>query len=360
MILFVTGEYPPDVGGVGDYSARLRLGLEQRGWLTDVVTRRQVGHWDARSVAWLLRHAPRQGIVHIQYQAAAFDLLGDICLLPFLLRRLRPQLRTVSTFHDARLPYLFPRAGGLRSKALRLLACTSDMVIAADSRDLRTLGGPSPRHVQIPIGANVTCQPPQGYDRFAFRHELGLQDDDLAVVYFGTLNASKGTDLLLHAFSLVQRHHPSARLLLLGGEASASDPSDRASAAGVRDQIADLGTAVIRTGWLASTQLSAHLLAGDVALLPFLDGASARRGSLLACAEHGLPIVSSEPAAAEVRAYIDAVALEPAALADAVLGVWRQPEKLRAGSRALASEVSWSHIAAQHVGVYERLLYSRT
>jgi glycosyltransferase involved in cell wall biosynthesis len=360
VILFVTGEYPPDLGGVGDYTARLRTGLEQGGWLTDVVTRRQVGRWDARSLLWLLRHAPRHGIVHIQYQAAAFDLLGDICLLPSLLRRLRPQLRTVTTFHDARLPYLFPRANGLRPKALQLLARTSDVVIAADSRDLRTLGGPSPRHVQIPIGSNIPCQPPAGYERAAFRRELALSQDDLTVVYFGTLNSSKGASLVLDAFAAIRRQQPRARLLLLGGEASASDPNDRRSASMLRERIDRLGTAVIRTGWLAAGQLSAYLLAGDVALLPFLDGASARRGSLLACAEHGLPIVSSEPAAAEVRAYIEAVALDPAELAGAVLGVWRQPGKLRAGSRALASEVSWPHLAAQHVDVYERLLYSRT
>jgi len=360
VILFVTGEYPPDIGGVGDYTARLRLALEQRSWLSDVVTRPQVGRWDARALLWLLRHAPRRGIVHIEYQAAAFDLLGDICLLPSLLHPLRPQLRTVTTFHDARLPYLFPRASGLRAAALRLLARSSDIVIAADSGDLRTLGGPSPRHVQIPIGANITGQPPEGYDRSAFRSELALGADDLALVYFGTLNSSKGASLLLDAFALVQQQQPRARLLLLGAEASASDPNDRFFAALVQERIARLGSAVIRTGWLAPMQLSAYLSAGDVALLPFLDGASARRGSLLACAAHGLPIVSSRPAASEVRPYVRAVGLDPSELADAVLGVWRQPLKLRAASRALADVVSWSRIAAQHVDVYERLLYSPT
>lgn len=360
MILFVTGEYPPDVGGVGDYTARLRTALEQRGWLTDVVSRKQVRRWDARALVWLLRHAPRRGIVHIQYQAAAFDLLGDICLLPLLMRRIRPGLRSATTFHDVRVPYLFPRASGLRSKAIQLLARTSDTVIAADSGDLSSLGGPSPRHVQIPIGANIACQPPEGYDRSAFRRELDLGDDDLVVVYFGTLNSSKGARLLLDAFAVIQRRLPRARLLLLGGEAGASDPSDHVSAAGVRDQIARFGTAVIRTGWLAPRHLSAYLLAGDVALLPFLDGASARRGSLLACAAHGLPIVSSRPAATEVRPYVEAVELDASELAHAVLGVWRQPSKLRAASQTLADVVSWSRIAAQHVDAYERLLYSRT
>jgi glycosyltransferase involved in cell wall biosynthesis len=359
VIVFVSGEYPPDVGGVGDYTARLRLALEQQGWLTAVVTRLHVRRWDVRALEWFVRNAPRTGVVHIQYQAAAYDLLGDICLVPMLLRRLRPGVRVATTFHDARVPYLFPRAGSLRQGALRLLARTSDAVIAADERDLRQLGGPSPRHYQVPIGANVSCAPAEGYDRAAFRSTLGLQAEDLAVVYFGTMNASKGIGLLLDAFGGIQGNVPRVRLLLLGGEVGASDPTDRAAARNVQARIAALGESVIRTGWLPPRELSAYLLAGDVALLPYTDGASARRGSLLACAAHTLPIVTTHPCGAEVAPYVEVVQQDAAALAEAVIGVGREPSRLRAASAALAERVSWPRIAAQHIAIYERLLYSR-
>src|SRR5262249_3605883 len=151
------GEYPPDVGGVGDYTMRLRAALSDSGWPSGVLTRSHVRKWNARSLVVLVRAAPRDGIVHVQYQAAAFDLLGDICLAPMLLRLARRGVRSVTTFHDARVPYLFPRAAGLRPVALRLLARTSDAVVAADQRDLRALGGPSPRHYHVPIGSNVSC-----------------------------------------------------------------------------------------------------------------------------------------------------------------------------------------------------------
>jgi glycosyltransferase involved in cell wall biosynthesis len=307
-----------------------------------------------------VRSAPRGGIVHIQYQAAAFDLLGDICLAPTLLRLARRGARSVTTFHDARAPYLFPRAAGLRPAALRLLARSSHAVIAADRRDLRTLGGPSPRNYQIPIGANVSCAPPPDYDRAAFRTSLGLRADDLAVVYFGMLNASKGVDLLLDTFERIRAEQTRARLLLLGGEVGASDPTDVLTASRVRARIAQLGQCVIRGGWLAPHAASAYLLAGDVALLPYADGASARRGSLLACAAHALPIVSTLPAGAEVAPYVAAVEQLPGALAEAVLHAWREPEWLRDASRALADEVSWQRIAARHIEIYESLLYSGT
>src|SRR5215210_6615008 len=83
-LVFVSGEYPPDVGGVGDYTARLRAALDGLGWPSSVLTRRQGRRWDARALLYLLRAAPRSGIIHIQFQAGAFDLLGDICLFPSL------------------------------------------------------------------------------------------------------------------------------------------------------------------------------------------------------------------------------------------------------------------------------------
>jgi glycosyltransferase involved in cell wall biosynthesis len=102
--------------------------------------------------------------------------------------------------------------------------------------------------------------------------------------------------------------------------------------------------------------LSAHLLAGDVALLPYADGASARRGSLLACASHGLPIVSTRPAGVEVADFIDAIEPNPQALAEAVLEVAANPSPWRAASRALADQVSWRRVAQTHVELYDRLL----
>jgi glycosyltransferase involved in cell wall biosynthesis len=358
-LLFVSGEYPPDIGGVGDYTDRLRSALDSRGWHSRLLTRTHVRRWDVRSLLALLRVAPQRGVVHIQFQAGSYDLLGDVCLMPGLVGVARPRARVVTTFHDARVPYLFPCAGGMRQLAVRLMARTSHAVIAADERDLRALGGPSARHFHVPIGSNVTCAPPPDYARSEFRTRLGLQSDTLLIVYFGLLNASKGLNLLLDAFELVAGAHTGARLLLLGGEVGASDPTDRLTAAGLRARLDRLSERVIRTGWLAPSGLSEHLLAADIAVLPYADGASPRRGSLLACAEHGLPIVSTLPAAPEVSDAVYAAQPHANGVAEAILKVVDDPSlsaRLRASSRVLATRASWSRIADAHVGMYEKLL----
>jgi glycosyltransferase involved in cell wall biosynthesis len=165
--------------------------------------------------------------------------------------------------------------------------------------------------------------------------------------------------LLLQTFDRLLVQQPPARLLLLGGEVGASDATDRESARSVETAIRRFGSMVLRTGWLPPRELSAYLLAGDVALLPYADGASARRGSLLACAAHGLPIVSTVPAGREVAPYVDARTADPSELAGAVVRAWHDPSPLRAASHALAEAVSWPRIASLHLDIYERLLYSR-
>jgi len=227
--------------------------------------------------------------------------------------------------------------------------------VAADARDLATLGGSLARQHHVPIGSNLSCAPPPDYDRLAFRANLGLAPETLVVVYFGLRNASKGLDLLLDAFELIARQQPNARLLLVGGDVGASDPTDRQTALRLSQR---LDHRVLQTGWLPRAQLSAHLLAADIALLPYADGASPRRGSLLACAEHGLPIVSTVPAAPEVAAAVHAVEAHPEQLAEAVLHFAQDPlarTRLRGAARALARRTAWPQIAQAHVEIYARL-----
>lgn len=370
-VLLVSGEYPPDLGGLADYTRCLRQALGARGLEPRVLTRRRaapvepgvmrvVARWDARALRWLARLAPANGIVHLQYQAAAFDLLGDVCLAPLVLRRLRPGARWVTTFHDARPPYLFKGAGRLRGLAPRLLARASLAVVASDERDLRSLGVANGRGHAVPIGSNIARQPPPDYERTAFRAQLGVQPGEVAIAYFGLLNASKGLNTLIETFERVLASAPGARLLVLGGAAGASDPTDRATAARITARLDGLGARVLRTGHLSRERLSAHLLAADVALLPYADGASPRRGSLLACAAHGLPIVSTLPTSGGLDQI---VAAEPAGDADrlaaAVLRVTADATlraRLSRASLALAEQTAWPSIAERHLSIYASIV----
>ena len=189
-------------------------------------------------------------VLHIQYQAAAFDLGGWVNWLPWWLRRRRDRPQVIVTFHDLRVPYLFPRAGPLRWRSMLALARYADGVIVTNVEDEQILH--KYQISRIPLGSNVEPCPPADYDRGRWRVRLGLGDGALLLAYFGFLNESKGgEDLILALDRLVQQGY-NAHLLMIGGQVGDVDPTNTAYADRVRSLVQARGLAE-RVKWTGYT-----------------------------------------------------------------------------------------------------------
>ena len=158
-ICFVTGEYPPMQGGVGDCTHELGCALMQLGHQVTVITSTRamgsaphsqafepqvhpiIDRWNWSSWRSILSQVQSdQGeILHIQYQTAAYAMHPAINLLPLRVRWWSNRPRVVVTFHDLRVPYLFPKAGATRSWANLQLARWSDAAIVTNQEDRRQL-----------------------------------------------------------------------------------------------------------------------------------------------------------------------------------------------------------------------------
>ncbi len=386
-VLFVTGEYPPMQGGVGDYTWALGAALNALGVDVHVLTSHAAGpsHLAPQGVAnvypeiekwgWSLPHLVRQlagdiqaDVLHIQYQSAAYGLHPVINLLPKLLGQTPWPRAKVVTFHDLRVPYLFPKAGPLRWQANITLASHSDWTIVTNAEDYRRLGrysGLNGKLAEVPIGANIQPDPPAGFDRNEQRAAWGVGPDDLLLCYFGFLNVSKGGEELIQSTARLVAQGLPAHLLMVGGQVGASDPTNNAYLERVRAIIAQLGLSdrVHWTGFTAAAEVTANLLASDVAVLPYRDGASFRRGSLMAALAHGLPVVSIEPVVQNPNlAHGDNIWLAPAgsvaAIAGGVRQIWADPDlrrRLSQGARRLSGQFSWDSIAQRHLEIYREL-----
>ncbi|GAC1541250.1 MAG: glycosyltransferase family 4 protein [Herpetosiphon sp.] len=385
-IALISAEYPPTIGGMGDYTYHLAVELLQRGHHAMVITGGRAPSAESRSVpslslpiTWRWNALPRllaalhalcPDVVHLQYQAGAYGQHPAITLLPALISR-RLKLPVVVTPHDLLLPYLFPKADPVRRIVMRTMLTAADAVIVTNTADLARLTG---RHVAdrrhytahlahlhlIPIGSNIPVAPPVGYERAAWRAAAGLADAEV-VAYFGLVGPSKGLLPLVESLPLLP---PNVRLLIIGG--AAPGPADQAYAACVDHCIEHLALndRILRTGPCSPAEVSAWLLASDVVALPFLDGASYRRGSLLAALAHGLPVVTTPPEATLVPELNDRAAVyfvpqpEKRALAGALRAVLADPvlrERLSKGARLLSQHWSWPAIAAHHEAVYNAL-----
>lgn len=383
-VLFITGEFPPMQGGVGDYTRELGLALGGQGCQVHIATsmtggpvtgltvhpvvdRWTWGSW--RHLAGLVGRL-RFDVVHVQYQAAAYGMHPAINFLPLRLRALgssRP--RCAVTFHDLKVPYLFPKAGPVRRWVVSELARRCDAAITTNREDWEALRRvlPSPPQL-IPIGSNIAPQLPPGYDRTAWRSRWKVGEDDLLLCYFGFVNDRKGVDTLIHALDLLTQMPPGwgrSLLLMIGGRTGASDPSNIEYLDRIVALITHLGLQerVLWTGYLPPEEVTASFRAADLCVLPFRDGVSFLHGTFHAALAHGVPIITTIPRThlPELESGVNVMLVppgEPKDLAQAILGLAANPElrqTLGTGAKATSERFGWDRIAAQTLDLYRSL-----
>ncbi len=404
-------------GGVGDYTRELARGVAELDVEPHIITSAQavqspqpespppsvavhpaVEAWGWRSYGTIdtLLDDVQPAIVHIQYQTAGYGMHPAINFLPLWLRWRRPDIHTIITYHDLRVPYLFPKAGPARWWVTVAPTCWTDAVIVTNAEDWQKLAGEkekkekreigirfpfsllsfSPFRISlIPIGSNIHPDPPANFDSKAWRARIGIGRDETMLVYFGFLNASKGGETLIRGLGRLIRRGYQCRLVMLGGQVSASDPTDRAYLKHVEAMIDHLGLddRVTWTGFVPEEEVSAYLLAADMAVLPYRDGASYRRGSLMAALAHGVPIVTTHPQTTQMVSGLprleDGLNVrlvppdDPDALARAV-GRLADDAALRrqlgASARQLSKAFTWGKIADRHREIYDQVVATET
>lgn len=400
-VVLLSAEYPPMEGGVGDYTRRLALALRKEGLEVAVLTSVGAGGlpdddlevyprirkwgWSCLPAVVRFLRLYRPEVVHLQYQTGAYRMHPAIHFFPEALRFLPVPPALAVTMHDLRLPYLFPKAGRLRHRVvLHLLRRAAAVVVTngADRSRLRGAGWPArdlleapppgklPHQiVLIPLGSSLPVELP-GYDRSSWRARLGLSPEDMLLGYFGLLHPSKGADLLVEALAGLRRAGRPARLLIVGGGSSSTDPT---FAHTLREKIAleGLEKAILWSGPCPAEEAAALLRTCDLIVLPYRDGASFRRSSLVAALALGCPVLTTEsqdPAEVSLeegrpalRDGENAVLVPPGdgeTLASAIVALWKSPERRRhLGEEAgrLGRAFSWENVGRKMHALYRSL-----
>lgn len=373
------------LGGVGAYTAALAQALVATGIDVSVVTshhaktQRQgasgvsvypmIKRWDWRIWRQLpvLAHQIGASWLHVQYQTAAFAMNPAINLAPTLWQRGR-RLSVAWTYHDLLVPYLWPKAGEQIRRWVTLQpAQTSRLVVATNEGDyqqLRALQSPA-TVLKIPIGSNIAVNDLAPNERQAERVRRGYGAEALVIGYFGFLNRSKGGLTLVRTLhELVQQGHD-AHLLMIGERVGASDPTNHAYLQEVEALLATLGLRerVQWTGRLDDAGVSAALHLADLLFMPYNDGASLRRGTLMAGLAHGCALVTTTPQSplpelVNGRDLCYVPPEDPQMAAQAIAQLAATPslrQALGAGARIQSQQFTWSAIAAQHYQAYTTL-----
>ncbi len=325
MIAVLASDTGGPFDGVLDYSAALGWPLfvrRDRRWFRDGAAVPSRGRWPAGV------HAAE--VVLVQYSPANWDPAVTGFGLPLALRALGRSTRVVLVVHE--LDNLPSSARGRVRQAqlrLRFAACRlpAYAVVATTGVRTRQLGRWLPRRPAyfVPVGANV---PDGRAGAAAVRDRLG------GGVVVATLTAPyRAHPALVPALAAAARGRDLV-VLNLGAESAPLDvPSAR----------------VIVPGPLPAADLAAHIAAADVFVAAYPDGASGRRGSLVAALRQGVPVVANLGPATDPFLAAGLTLGPTGKLPDALVALLDDPDRAARGraARALYEErFTWDAVRA--------------
>lgn len=365
----VTGEYPPQPGGVSAYTRQVARGLAAAGdgvtvWAPPapsadavdegITVRRLPDRFGRRSLRTLdlaLDAQPRPQRLLLQYVPHAFGWKG--ANLPFC--RWAASRRHDSLwvmFHEVAFPFdarqsplrnALAAANRVMARRVARAAARIFVSIPAWRPMIESLVGHDVDAAWLPVPSGIAVDG-DGSRARAVRERIG--GGRPIVGHFGTYPAPIRDLLARAAAPLLER--TDCRLLLIGPRG-----------ARLRDELVArdhrLDARVLSTGALPEPDVSAHIAACDVMLQPYPDGISSRRTSAMAALAHGIPVVSTigwltEPLwrTSESIALVDVD--DPVALADEAARLLASDDRrarIAAGGRRLyASRFDLRHTIA--------------
>jgi glycosyltransferase involved in cell wall biosynthesis len=351
----LTSEYPPDIGGVSDYTRQVAEGLARTGDEVHVWCPREADRHNAsgvrihpelggirladlRRLDRLLKPFPAPRRLLVQWVPHGFGYHSmNIWFCLWLAKRAWSGDSVDLMVHE---PYLEFGRGPIRHA---LMACVHRlmtmvllgaahrvwMAIPAWEERLRpyAFGRPIPMD-WLPVPGCVAPAAPA--PTAAIRQKYAADEQPL-IGHFGSFGSSV-TVLLEERLPAIMDGHFTPSLLLLG-------PGSETFRAALIERHPSWLRRVHAAGYVPSEELGAHIAACDVFVQPYPDGITSRRTSAMACLSQGRPLVTTHGHLTEpLWARTGAVAL--ADVTDAagfVSGVTRlladRDERQRVGAR---------------------------
>jgi glycosyltransferase involved in cell wall biosynthesis len=323
----ITGEYPPQLGGVSDYTGLVANGLASAGntvrvWaprcdLPDntaaaVEVHRLPGHFGSPALATITRavRANPGCAVLVQYVPHAYGFKAmnlPFCLWLYSIRR----AGLTVMFHEVAFPIgpaqpLRHNLLGAVTKLMAWLVCRSAtriMVASARWQEMLSQLGATAPISWIPVPSNIAVV--ENAAATASWRGRFTKASGLLMGHFANYS-DYSVERLSQIISVLLGEHRELSLLLLG--ANSQEFRRR-----LLSENLHMASRVHATGALAAQELSWALAACDLMVQPYPDGVSTRRTSTSALLAHGRAIVTTNGIATEPLWHESgAVAMAPA------------------------------------------------
>jgi len=379
-ILYVVGAFPNMPCGVGDYTYMLSKHISKIGYPISVLT---LNHPDVISEqgavgsieihdsveswsflnAWNVFQQMRTinaDIVHIQYPASFGKANRSFMsnLLGFLAKtRNLEGNRVITTLHEF----------GERRLRWRLRAMinvlTSDIIVCISFLDTFNISNlirdRKPVH-HIPLASNIEFHPLTNRDRINLRAGSGIGKSDLALAYFGFITPLKGFEILLESVRELIRTDTAVKLMILSHLQPNTNKYHRSIVKKI-DELNLRDVCILGDRYFSEMEVSQYLQAADIGVLPFKEGASERRGSLMAALEHGLPVITTIGPYTPSSFINDEnmILITPNNVQELTASITRLAsdqvlmDRISSGAKTITSAISWEEIAINYAEIYD-------
>jgi glycosyltransferase involved in cell wall biosynthesis len=400
-VLMVSTEYPPMRGGVGRYGANLVQALRERGTGIEVdVVCNEDGNGEFSGISpsnernsdvllKIVEEQSRPDVVHVQFEPGLYGLILDSAN-PSASRTFidqfyhRCKVPIITTFHsaytlsewmgqamivkhDGRIGKLgIPLRAAIRTwKCLVNYQAFHD--INKEKLKLSNAGICLSKYMSSRLGGgNVIyhgADPAisQPISKAEARARFSLPQDKMIAVAIGFSTATKGWDIL----SKIEM--PNGWIMVLNSSKGHFNREQNFSY-GVQDRIRKKSTnddatkAIdLQRGFLTDEELSMLFYASDVVVLPYKITSGS--GVMFDALAHTVPFVASDldffKEFEEMGLGITA-RREPVSFAKAIDNLGKTYEKYSTAVSNFKQQLSWEHVANQHIQLYSRALREKT
>jgi glycosyltransferase involved in cell wall biosynthesis len=330
-VLLVTGSFPPNICGVGDYTFKLIDNFKKNDSIDA-----QLFYQKNWSLSFILNYlklirSSNAQIVHFQYPTEGYGYSLLPLFLIFLIRRQKVIL-TVHEFSNRTL----------KAKLVTfLMILFSNRIIVTNEFEHKAISKyllfkRDKIHI-INIGSNIPVSE---------NAANGFERRKIDLTYFGHIRPNKGLDSFI---SLVEKLD-STRIIRIVGQRLSKYQEYYES---IKEKALFLGIELIVD---QDSEITASILAEcKIAYLPFPDGVSSRRGSLIAASMNGCQIVTSPSIDSPTNLFFENFCFlcknETSALVKINEILAGEIEKKDV--RAIGKYFDWTFIVSKHLEVYD-------
>src|SRR5580700_123006 len=123
------------------------------------------------------------------------------------------------------------------------------------------------------------------------KRQLGLQENEKAVLFFGRIRPYKGIEHLLAAFHFLVANHSDYRLIIAGEPKKGSEEYRRQIEQSVKTEFTS-GQIIMKIQFIPDEEMEVYLKAADVLVLPYKE--IFQSGVLFLAYSFGLPVVATD------------------------------------------------------------------